>query len=873
MFQVRESLFMSITQRLRLISGLSLSLLLTLLANTQVLAKESALSLDYYLPETGPDASYNSTISRPETHLGHQVGEWHARHDLIVSYMYRLAEQSDRVSVIEMGRTNEQRPQILVVITSPENQANLEAIIKVREQEPLEQKSQTPLVVWLGYSVHGNEASGTNTSLLTAYHLTALQSAEHDEFLKNSIVLIEPSLNPDGYGRFSTWANNNKSQHMNGDPMDREHREDWPNGRTNHYRFDLNRDWLLLTHKESRARLNYFHKFKPHVLGDFHEMGSNSTYFFQPGVPARQNPLTPEKNFELTDKIARYHAEALDNIGSLYYSKQGFDDYYYGKGSTYPDVNGAVGILFEQASARGHLQQTVNGELSFPFAIRNQFTTSLSTLKGAYENRQALQDYQVDFYSQAANQARNDSRRAVLFSDDGDEARALALVDILKRHRIKVYRLAQSVQSDDLTIDSGYIVPYNQSQYLLIKAIFETRTRFRDNTFYDVSTWTLPHAFNLPYINVDRRIWRTSLLGEEIKSVELPAVAEAPKAKVAYAIDWNHYRAPAALNALLSDGIKVRMASRAFNAKSHKGNSDFAPGTLIIPVGIQSISGDDLHKRVNQIARNERIELTAIQSGYANQGVDLGSGSMEPLTLPKPLLLTGPGTSAYETGEVWHLLDQHLELPLTQVRIADLNRIDLDNYTHLVLVDGGYGSINENTVEKIKTWVSAGGVLVATKSGSAWAAEQKLIDIEFMESPKTENVEQRDYSELDKDDAQKVIGGSIFATDVDISHPLAFGYQRSFMPSFRNHTRIMKPSQNPYGTVVRYTKEPLLSGFVSDENLERIAGSAMMVAERKGQGSVVLILDNPVFRGYWYGSSRLFINSLYFGKAFDRPSR
>ncbi len=829
--------------------------------------------LEYYLPE---NTTYNGQISTPESRLGYQVGQMHARHDQVVGYMQHLAEISPRASIIDIGKTWEKRPQILMVITAPENQARLNEIIEQRSQIPQRSKSPTPLVVWLGYSIHGNEASGTNTSLLSAYHLVAREDDQHTQFLKDTVVIIEPSLNPDGYGRFTNWVNSNQSQHLSSDPMDREHREDWPNGRTNHYRFDLNRDWIPAQQPETKARLTWYHKFKPHLLGDFHEMGNhNSSYFFQPGVPSRQNPLTPKENLQLTDMIARYHAKKMDAEGRLYFSKEKFDDFYHGKGSTYPDVNGSVGILFEQASVRGHLRDTKNGKLRFPFAIKNHLLTTLSTLEGAYELRDQLIDYQQKFFDKAERAARNDNTRAIVISNDGDAARSQIFVEILLRHKIKVYELATAVNIDNLKISNGFIVPLKQTQYWLIKSIFETRTQFKDNTFYDVSTWTLPYAFNLPFANIDRRTWKDKLIGPEVTLSSQNSGKVEGNPKVAYAFDWNNHGAAAAVNQLLLKGMNVRVAKKAFSSETASGKQHFSTGTIVIPVGVQSIKQEQLHQEMLDIAKKYQLIIRSINNGYSISGIDLGSDSLQVLTQPNPLLLTGADTSSYDTGELWYTIDQQLHMQLTQAKMHDFSRLKLTDYSHLIMADGSYKALKEEHLKSISSWINDGGVLIAMKSASKWVTDNKLLDVNFHQDDKSNKgpaKKRRAYADIDKDDAQQVIGGSIFSTTIDLTHPLTFGYQRESLPVFKNHSLMMEPSSNPYATVVRYNNEPLLSGFVSNENLEKIANSAMMIAERKGKGSIILILDNPVFRGYWYGSSRLFINSLFFGTSFRNPA-
>ena len=319
---------------------------------------QNSINLDYYLPQ---NITYDESIPRPAELIGHEVGEWHVTHDKLMFYMQTLAEKSDRIRIENRGSTFEGRPILLLTITSPKNHENLEQIRQ--DHIALTEKGDTsvsienmPIIVYQGFSVHGNEPSGANAGLAYAYYLAAAQGPEIDEILDHMVILMDPSFNPDGLQRFAYWANTNRSMNLNSDTNEREYHEVWPGGRTNHYWFDINRDWLPVQLPESRARIETFHKWLPNILTDHHEMRTNSTFFFQPGEPTRVHPLTPSANQELTAEIGRYHAKALDKIGSLYYSEQGYDDYYYGKGSTFPDVNGGIGILFEQASSRGHIQ-------------------------------------------------------------------------------------------------------------------------------------------------------------------------------------------------------------------------------------------------------------------------------------------------------------------------------------------------------------------------------------------------------------------------------------------------------------------------------------------------------------------------------------
>ena len=396
--------------------------------------------LSYYFENS---EKFDKTIPKPSEVIGHEVGEWHVTHDKLVQYMYALANSSDRIIIEETGKTYEDRPLLILKISSEENIKNLESIrkkhLEISNGLKKSDFQNMPAIVYQGYSVHGNEASASNAALLGIYFLAASNNPETIEILNNTVILFDPCLNPDGLQRFAYWANSNKNLVPNPDNNEREFSEIWPGGRTNHYWFDLNRDWLPVQLPESKARIKTFTDWLPNIVTDHHEMGTNSTFFFQPGVPSRVNPLIPNLNQDLTEKIAKYHAEFLDKIGSLYYSKENYDDFYFGKGSTYPDVNGSIGILFEQASSRGHVQQSQNGVLTFPFTIKNQLTTTLSTLKAASSLRKELLTYMNDFYVNNFNLNNKSKFNGIGFGNEHDKTSSYQLAKILKTHKIDVF--------------------------------------------------------------------------------------------------------------------------------------------------------------------------------------------------------------------------------------------------------------------------------------------------------------------------------------------------------------------------------------------------------------------------------------------------
>lgn len=841
---------------------ISLLFLLVLVGATMLAPVALAKPVAEYLPAAN---QYDSSVPLPKSVLGWELGDWHVRHDQLVAYHEALASASNRVSIEEIGRTHEQRPLKLLTITHPDNFARLDQI----RQAHIDGAADAPLVLWFGYSVHGNESSGANAGLLFAYHLAGLQAPAFDEALRNTVILIEPSINPDGLSRFAQWANMHKSTSaLVADRANREHQEVWPGGRFNHYWFDLNRDWLLLTHPESEARIAQFQKWRPHVLTDFHEMGSDNTYFFQPGVPERKHPLTPEQNVELTAKLAAFHAKALDAAGRLYYSEESFDDFYYGKGSTYPDVQGAIGILFEQASSRGHLMATDNGHLSFAQGIQNQLATSLSTLEGALSIGDQLKAHRRDFFRDAGREANADRTRAWVFGDATDVTRGRRLAQIFRAHDIDVFELAKRIRAGDATFEPGssWVIPTNQRQYRLIKAMFESRTEFQDSTFYDVSAWTLPLAFNLPYA---AQTSAADLLGDAL--VGETAEVAVPGPAYAYALRWSDYDSPRVLADLLSNEVRVRVATKPLVAVTRQGPQRFERGTVIIASNIHQVK--DLPS-ILQASGGGFVELT---TGLTPDGVDLGSPSVEALEPVKPLIVVGPGVNATEVGEIWHLLDTRIGLPLVMVDKHRLKSTDLNDYTHVVMADGSYSDVNQEWVERLKDWIKAGGVLVSARRGAAWATEQELhkagsadeSDDKSDQADDNEAIERKPYADHADDFSKTVIGGTIVNGMLDVTHPIGYGYSREQVPLLHRGTTFLELSDNPYETVIQYADEPLLAGFLGDERKTQMAGSAALIASRSGKGAVIRFTFNPNFRGVWYGTNKLFLNALFFGQLID----
>ncbi len=841
---------------------------LSLFITTQVQSQT-----DYFY---SPEARFDERIPTPEAYLGYPIGSMHTRHDAIVGYMRELARKSDRAVLDTIGKTYENRLLVVLKVTSPENHTNLEGIrkahLKLVDAIPGNDAlaDQKPIVM-LGYNVHGNEPSSSEAAMLTAYYYVAGLHNEVTKALEEAVLLIDPTFNPDGRDRHTTWVNSYKGDPLVSDPMDAEHNEQWPRGRTNHYWYDLNRDWLPLAHVESKARIDYYHQWYPNVVTDFHEMGTNSTYFFEPTKPyGSENPVVPRENYDgLNNLFAQYFHKALDGIGSLYFTKEVFDNSYPGYGSTYPDIHGGLGLVFEQASSRGHLQDSRMGKVSFSFTIKNHLTSSIATVNAAVGEKSTLLDHMSNYFSSAKREGQQ-AGGGWVFGDQADDGRNQAFVDLLLRHRIKTYALDQdvSVNGTQYLKSKAFYVPNDQLQYRMVRTMFEKVTNFYDSIFYDASAWTAALSYNMPY----GRYSGKPPVGNELTRADLVSQYKAvPHSDYAYLIEWNEYYAPKALNYLLTNGLYVNTAFKTFSIDTHDGPMDFGYGTLLIPVGRQEVTAEEVNQIVNEATKLAGIQAYATKTGYSTKGIDLGSGNFETIRGPKALMVIGDGTSSYEAGEVWHLLDEKVGMPITKIQSDDLRRaIGQGNYNTLVLVSGNYNSLGEETLEGVKQWIRNGGTLITIRRATEWAISSGLIKTnEEKETPKAETTERLDYVTARDVRGATAIGGSMYQTDLDISHPLGFGYTRRDLPVYRNHDHFMTPSDNAFSTVVQYTENPLLGGYVSHENLEKIGGTASLKVSSLGRGNVILFGDNPNFRGMWYGTNKLFLNAFFFGNLID----
>ncbi|HDZ05527.1 M14 metallopeptidase family protein [Maribacter sp.] len=832
-------------------------LLLVVLYGTTISAQ------DYFYQKFQP---FNSEIPTPEAFLGYGIGEHHTRHDLIVAYLEKLAEVSDRASIAEYGRTHEGRKLVMLTLTTPENLNNLDQLQEdhlafTDPKKSVSNYNDVPIFINLAYNVHGNEPSSSEAALLTAYTFAASENPEILNYLKNAVIFIDPTINPDGRDRHTQWANTYQGNPEVADPQDVEHNEYWPMGRTNHYWFDLNRDWLLAINPESRGKLNWYHHWYPNVVTDFHEMGTQSTYFFEPmKTNASYDPIMPKENYEdLNTLFGNEFSKSLDSIGSLYFTKEVFDGTYPGYGSSYPDLQGGLGLLFEQASSRGHRQTTAFGEITFAFTIRNQYVSGITTVKTAVNNKEYMRKYQQRFFKSALTNAAKSKVKGYTFGDVHDKNRTKAFIDKLLLHKIDVYRSGDS-----------FTVPTQQPQYRMVQTMFETYEKYRDSVYYDASAWSVANFYNMKYKSVN-----ALNLGDKITETEnLISISPVQKSDYAYVMDWDDYNAPAALVYLQKKGIVASSAAKLFSIKTKNDTKKFNYGAVLVPVNLQKEDAAAVFKSIKEAQEKFEVPIYAVDSGLSLEGVDLGSGNISPIKKTKAVMLIGDGVSSYEAGEVWHLLDTRVHMPITKIPMRNLNKVSLDKYNTMVMVSGKY-NLTEKQMSKIKDWTSKGNTLITIGTASKWAVEKKLVKEKLTKTEKdsTEIAVRKPYVDARENIGKESLGGVILNVDLDITHPLAYGYRDSNIPVYKNNSVWLTPSKNSYATVAKYAKNPHIDGFITEKNMqENILNSASLIVSKLGSGRVVLFADNPNFRGSWYGTNRLFLNALFLGDKIKVPS-
>ena len=823
--------------------------------------------LPYFLPKG--EFQYRSDITTPKEFFGFEINEQHLSYCQVVAYMQLLALQSPRIKLETSGRSFQQRPLVFLTITSPENHANLENI-RIRHlklSDPAQSGSlnieEMPIVIWMGYSVHGNEASAVHAAVVTAYFLAAAEGPEIDDILKNSVILLQPALNPDGVQRFSTWINSNRSFTPVTNPLHREFNEPAPNSRTNHYWFDLNRDWLPLQMPESQGRNAFYFRWRPTMVNDFHEHGTSANYFFSPGVITRTHPLIPSTNWDVTRQIAKFHARAMEQTGTLFFSREVFDDFYPGRGGCFPDFLGAIGILYEQASSRGFFQERDNGLIqSFASGIRNQTYVSFSAIRAGIAMRTQLLEYTRNAYREALRMASRDPIQGYVFGSPKTRQIDYKFFKLLNQFEIEMHQLARPVTIGDRSFDPNYafVIPSQQNEYRLLKAIMERTTELPDTQFFDVTAWTLPLAFNLYYAELNTI---RGLVGERV--TEFPTIQGnvVGKSHYAYLFNVSEFFSARLIYHLQDAGIRIKSAVRPFRMLIDGEERFFDYGAVVVPVADQFRTPEEIYAVLQKWAPETGITVYPVSTSLSPD-FDLGGRNFRDMRKPKTAIIFGGGGNFTGIGTIWHLFDQRLQIPLTLLEYNRVNARALLRYNTIIL-HGNY-NFNEEALTALRNWHQAGGTIIAV--GEGWRTVNRIgipnINIQTVETPQASA--QQDNVFLPFVDrpfggrrGATRIPGVILESRLDRTSPIGYGILTNTIPSLRESTIIFR-APTPFSAPVSYLANPLMGGHIQPDLLNRIANTPAVITFPR----LVFFVDEPVFRGHWFGTTRMFMNAIFF---------
>ncbi len=812
-------------------------------------------------------------IQSPDEFLPHNIGEQFTPHHLLVDYYEYVAENSPYVQLMDYGRSYEQRPLKLAFVSTPENLEKLEDIRldHLRQTGLVEGESTSEFaIVWLSFSVHGNEAAGSESAMPVLYDLINPENAETKEWLKNTIVILDPAVNPDGYSRYTHWYRRYANAIPNPNLESLEHKEPWPNGRVNHYLFDLNRDWAWATQTESRQRLKVYGKWMPHVHADLHEMGVNNPYYFAPAARPYHEYIT-DWQADFQREVGKNHARYFDENGWLYFTKEVFDLFYPSYGDTYPIFNGGVGMTYEQGgSGRAGREATMDNHhiLSLHDRVEHHKTTALSTIEIAAKNADRLNEHFRIYFNDAKNNPQGDYKTYIIKGDNA-KSKLERLTTLLDRHDIRYGSVSTKTSLSDAynyrTAETGkanlekgdLVISAYQPKSVLTQVLFDPEAVLEDSLTYDITAWALPFAYGLEAYASKERINPTTTfeLAENATRERLSNV-------YAYAFRWESLQSATLLSALLQEGFKARFANQAFKSGKHK----FERGSVIVTRG-DNPDIEDFSEKIEALVDEMAQEIVPLRTGFMDAGPDLGSSNFTLIHAPKVALIGDRPTFPNEFGQVWYYFEQELAYPLTIIRGNEITRTDLSNYDVLVLPEGRY-RFGDTERQLLSSWVSDGGHLIAMGYAARALADQKEFGLKSDKnkggngSDDTVKARLRVHGTSEREAISSSMAGAIFKLKMDDTHPLAFGLSDTYF-SLKTNT-LAYPYQTSLANVGYLEEELTHVGFAGEKAKAKLQQTIVFAVENKGSGTITYMIDNPLYRAFWEEGKFLFSNALFF---------
>jgi hypothetical protein len=816
----------------------------------------------------------HAQILSPEEFHGYELGSKFTRHHQVVDYFKHISEKSEKVTLVQYGKTYEDRPLLTAFVSSPENLSNLEQIRtdNLKRAGVLEGTPSTNIpIVWLSYNVHGNESSSTEASMATIYELVK-EGSDKATWLENTVVVIDPCINPDGRERYVNFFWQNGNQPYNPDPNSLEHNEPWPGGRANHYLFDLNRDWAWQSQIESQARIKVYNQWLPQIHVDFHEQGINSPYYFAPAAQPYHELITKfQRDFQT--EIGKNHAKYFDENNWFYFTKQFFDLLYPSYGDTYPTYNGAIGMTYEQAghgrAGLGIIKQE-GDSLTLIDRIAHHYTTGLSTIEIASKNSDRLLSEFGKFFGDNSSL----KYKSFVLKYDGNEDKFRSLKLWLDTQGI-IYGTASNVKglrgydytsgaNASFSISSSdLVISTNQPKATLTHILFEPKTTLVDSITYDITAWGVPYAYGIQAFATEQ-----TLSVNQEKSISFNP-STAPDKAYAFIGKWNSMNDAKFLAELLKQDIKVRFTEKPMIYKGQ----NFDRGSLIIAKR-DNKSVQNFEQTITDLANAKNRVVTALSTGFMDGGPDIGSGDVKYLKKPTIALIGGDGTSSLAFGATWHFMEQELDYPVTVLGTDYFSRVDLSKYDVIIMQSGWYSSFSEREMKKLMDWVSAGGKLVAVEGaldklkGSDYSSlaefnsEDEKKESEKKDKERDQKEKMVSYENQEREFIKGFAPGAIYKVKVDNTNPLAFGYGKTYYTLKTGSNKVAYLEGSNVGVIVN--EGDILSGFAGKYAREDMKQSLVFGVEDKGRGQIVHIVDNPLFRSFWQDGKLMFVNALFF---------
>ena len=818
----------------------------------------------------------------PDQFLGYRLGTQFTPHAELLRYVAHVATHTPgRMKLVRYGSTYERRPLEVLEITSADNFGHLDDVrhnnLRLAGLESGSSQRQQPAVCWLSYNVHGNEAVSSEAVMQVLYDLANPQDQQMQNWLKNTVVIIDPCVNPDGHDRYVNWYNRVRNQSPNAEPDSWEHHEPWPGGRFNHYYFDLNRDWAWQTQQETRQRILLYNEWLPAVHADFHEMGPNNTYYFSPAAKPYHADITPwQRKFQ--GILGDYNKVAFDKNNWLYFTREIYDLYAPTYGDTWPSFNGAIGMTYEQGGggAGGLAYTRLDGDtLTLAQRIAHHHAASRATIQATAERHDdLLREFQA-YFSNAKTKPQGEYKTYVLAADN-DPGQLRSLTQYLTRNQISFGFAPKRLKTRGFNYTSGrtesveiepndLVVSMYQPKSTLVKVLFEPHPQLEDSLTYDITSWALPYAFGVRAYALSGRL---DASGEAPKPATVKGSTAAAERPYAYLARWNNLQDVRFLSRLLQQKVKVRYAEKAFESEGQQ----YAPGTLIIT----RTGNEGLGARFDQLVRAQADSVgtvvTAVKSGFSTSGRDLGSGTVHFVKQPNVAVVAGPGVDATAFGEVWHFFEQQLGYPLTVLGTDYLSKVSMQKFDVLILPNGSYNDIySDRNLENLKAWVRDGGRLIAMEGAAKFLANKKdfLLKTKAVDSVAIKKDEKanpykflRRYGNSEREEAEDAVQGSIYRVQLDNTHPLAFGYGDTYFALVRNPLNYRFIGKGGWNVgVIR--KDSYSAGFTGTKARKELMDTFVVGTQNLGRGEVVYLGDNPLFRAFWQGGKLLFGNAVF----------